>query len=95
MDNGLAVDIWGKVLWKYCGADLVGARGVCVDGCGNVFVCGWKSENVLEFGDDGERLGEVVHGISGHPKCVLFEKNNCRLIVTCLGNEKIVIFRGD
>ena len=82
------------MLWKYCGSDLVRAVGVCVDGCGNVFVYGSGSENVLEFGDDGERLGEVVnlkkHGIC-YPRCILFEKKNRRLIVTCYENDDNVI----
>jgi len=68
-----------------------------VDGCGNVFVCGRESENVLEFVDDGERLGEVNlkerHGISGlQPICVSFDRNNCRLIVTCDYNDEIYKF---
>ena len=101
--NGLiALDRDGLVLWEYDGepdgepSDLYGARSVCVDGFGNVFVCGFFSDNVLEFGDDGERLGEVVsakrHDISRRPQCVSFDRNNCRLIVTCLENDEIYIF---
>jgi len=61
-NNGVvAVDSkTGRKVWQYKADDLVNASDVCIDGRGSVFICGGNSHNVLEFSEEGERLGETV-----------------------------------
>ena len=83
--NGLiAVDsASGCKVWQYNAGDLVNASGVCTDGCGSVFVCGYNSHNVLQFNETGERLGEIVSQTDGvvYPLSVCFDKTKSTLVV--------------
>ena len=84
--NGLlAVDsTTGRKVWQYNEGDLVNATGVCIDGCGSVFVCGYYSHNVLQFIEDGEKLGEVVKQTDGilNPESLCFDKSRSTLVFT-------------
>ena len=84
-NNGLiAVDSTsGCKVWQYNAGDLVNASGVCIDGCGSVFVCGSDSHNVLQFNETGERLGEIVSQTDGvvYPLSVCFDKTKSTLVV--------------
>ena len=78
----------GKILWRYTGSDLKGAYGVCTGGSGNLLVTGILSHNVLQFGTNGERLGEVIRASEDvqSPVSVCYDRFNERIIVTKNGN---------
>ncbi|XP_053397526.1 uncharacterized protein LOC128556416 isoform X2 [Mercenaria mercenaria] len=63
---------------------LSNASGVSTDRNGNIFVCGYNSDNVLQTGYDGKKRGVVVdksHGVQT-TRSVCFDPIQCRLIVT-------------
>ncbi|XP_053397527.1 uncharacterized protein LOC123553460 [Mercenaria mercenaria] len=69
---------------SFSDSELSKASGVCVDDRGNIFVCGYRSYNVLQIGYDGKKRGVVVdksHGLQ-YPRSVCFDPVQCRLIVT-------------
>lgn len=78
----------GKILWRYSGSELKGAYGVCTDGEGNLLVTGILSNNVLQFGTNGERLGEIIKEADDlqSPVSVCYDKYNERVLVTKNGN---------
>lgn len=90
----VTLDTEGQVIWKYSTSDLKRANSVCTDGCGNLFICGMLSHNVLQIGCEGKQLGELVmeqHSLK-NPLSVCFDRNNLRLIVTLLGDNNILVF---
>lgn len=74
----------GHKVWQYTAADLDGARGVCVDGRGSVFVCGYDSHNLLQISESGEKIVEVLTKIDGilYPRSVCFSRDRTELVVT-------------
>lgn len=84
----VTLNIEGKMLWRYTGSELKGAYGVCTDGMGNLLVTGILSHNVLLFGTNGERLGEVIKASDDvqSPVSVCYDKYNERVLVTKNGN---------
>ena len=85
-NNGVvAVDSkTGRKVWQYKADDLVNASDVCTDGRGSVFICGGNSHNVLEFSEEGERLGETVRKEVGvtYPTTLCFDTAKSTLVVT-------------
>ena len=80
--NGLiAVDsTTGRKVWHFKTDDIVNASGVCIDGRGSVFVCGFYSHNVLQLNEDGERLGETVNTVTC-PRALCFDTLRYTLVV--------------
>ncbi|KAL4218524.1 hypothetical protein ACF0H5_023258 [Mactra antiquata] len=95
-ENGdkMFVGDWNKGLVCFDGAgiylstssdnDLKNVVGVCVDGYGNVFVVGFNSHNVVQYNEDGKKIGVIVQqqdGLFG-PISVCFHQELNRLFVT-------------
>lgn len=93
--NGLlSLDTNGKMLWRYTGCGVDTPYGIATDGCGNAFICGYHSHNVIQLGFNGDILGELVnqsHGLQ-NPNFISFDKNNWRLIVSKMKDDTILMF---
>ncbi|KAL4233505.1 hypothetical protein ACF0H5_008186 [Mactra antiquata] len=78
----------GKVLWKYTGSELTGAYGVCTDGDGTLLVTGILSHNVMQMGQNGDKVCEIIKQSDGlySPISVCFDRKNFRVLVTKNGN---------
>ncbi|KAL4223977.1 hypothetical protein ACF0H5_017436 [Mactra antiquata] len=74
----------GNYLSTSSDSDLKGARDVCVDGHGNVFVIEYSSNNVVQFNEDGKKIGVIVEEQDGliRPVSVCFHQKLNRLFVT-------------
>lgn len=85
----------GRRLWCYAGFDLIWATGVCLDGRGGVFVCGWGSDNVLQYSEGGKKIGEVVTPANRieDPWSVCFLTDSSTLVVTQSNNDEIVQYQ--
>ncbi|XP_053390122.1 uncharacterized protein LOC128553040 [Mercenaria mercenaria] len=60
-DNGLIIlDNNGRVVGRFNDSQLKSAYGCCLTGRGSLLVCGNNSDNVLQFGPNGNLIGEVV-----------------------------------
>ncbi|KAL4224394.1 hypothetical protein ACF0H5_017846 [Mactra antiquata] len=74
----------GNYLSTSSDSDLNGAYGVCVDGHDNVFATGFSSNNVVQFNEDGKKIGVIVQqqdGLVG-PLSACFHQELNRLFVT-------------
>ncbi|KAL4221386.1 hypothetical protein ACF0H5_019644 [Mactra antiquata] len=65
-------------------SDLNLSDGVCVDGRGNIFVIGYSSHNVVQFNENGQKIGVVVKQQDGllYPQSTCFDQKLNRLFVT-------------
>ncbi|KAL4221080.1 hypothetical protein ACF0H5_019341 [Mactra antiquata] len=73
-------------------SDLSGANGVCVDGRGNIFVVGCVSHKVVQFNENGKKIGVVINKqdrLQQFPCSVCFDNSLNRLYVT-LGEGDVV-----
>ncbi|KAL4218526.1 hypothetical protein ACF0H5_023260 [Mactra antiquata] len=95
---------WNKGLFCYDGAgnylstssdnDLKNVDGVCVDGYGNVFVVGSNSHNVVEYNEDGKKIGVIVQQQDGlcWPLSVCFHQELNRLFVTMASSNVVKMY---
>ncbi|KAL4218528.1 hypothetical protein ACF0H5_023262 [Mactra antiquata] len=102
-ENGdkMFVGDWDKGLICFDGAgiylstssdnDLKNVAGVCVDGYGNVFVVGYYSHNVVQYNEDGKKIGVIVQQQDElyWPVLVCFHQELNRLFVT-MGRSNVV-----
>ncbi|KAL4219383.1 hypothetical protein ACF0H5_021963 [Mactra antiquata] len=71
--------------------DLIGAACVCTDGRGNIFVTGYWSNNVMQYNEDGKKIGVLVSKKDRLrcPTCIAFQPGDNKLIVT-IGNSDVM-----
>ncbi|XP_053396725.1 uncharacterized protein LOC128556264 [Mercenaria mercenaria] len=84
-DKGLVIiDGQGKHCQTLTYSELQGASGVCTDRKGNLFVSGYISNNVIQTGRDGKKMGVVVKSSDGLvcPDSVCFDPRQCKLLIT-------------
>ena len=85
----------GKVVRIIEDKDLLQPTGITTDGDGGVFVAGFKTNNVIHFGNDGTKLkvllGEKV-GIK-EPLGICFNHKSSRLIATMAGSKFLRVFQ--
>ncbi|KAL4230075.1 hypothetical protein ACF0H5_010460 [Mactra antiquata] len=81
-------------LSAYNDKDLNGIDGVCVDGKGNLFVVGCRSHNVVQFSEDGKKIGVVINQQDGlkNPSAVCFDKKLNRLIVAMENSNAVKMY---
>ncbi|KAL4224339.1 hypothetical protein ACF0H5_017794 [Mactra antiquata] len=74
----------GNYLSTYKDNDLRCTDDVCVDGRGNIFVVGYVSNNVVQFNEDGKKIGVVIKQQDGlkYPHSVCFHQKLNRLFVS-------------
>ncbi|XP_053389657.1 uncharacterized protein LOC128545972 [Mercenaria mercenaria] len=83
------LDTHGKHTDTYTDSDLVHASGVASDRRGNLFVCGYGSNNIVQIGQDGKKKGVIAAASDGlvNPLSVCFDPNQSVLFVTQKSND--------
>ena len=74
--------------------DLDGAQGVCVDGSGNLMVTGYWSGNVVQYTEEGEKLGVIAgrgDGLSC-PLSVCYHQTQKKMFVTMWDNAVVKMY---
>ena len=79
------------VVYQYKDEKLRGLAGVCVDGGGNVIVCGYFSHNVQVIRADGTKLTSQ-DGVP-MPHSVAYRQSDNNLILGCLCNNNILVYK--
>ncbi|KAL4227699.1 hypothetical protein ACF0H5_013134 [Mactra antiquata] len=77
-DHGVVCfDGKGNYLYTFSDEELKGAHAVCADGRGNIFVVGFVSRNVIQFNEDGKKIGVVLKQQKDiyRPCCVCFHQS--------------------
>lgn len=69
------------------------SQGVCVSSNDIVFVAGYVSNNIVMFGKDGKRLGEIPASLLNlkKPCALLYDKINNTLLIGCWEGNKITV----
>ena len=83
----------GTVVYQYKDAELKGPGGVCVDGGGNVIVCGHHSNNVQVIRADGTKCCTLLTSQDGvsDPYSVAYRQSDNTIIVGCYDNSNILV----
>lgn len=79
--------------FTYTNSKLKSPRDIDVDREGNVYICGYKSENIHQLSNDGRlvrifRTGKI--GIK-QPWVIRFKKDSNQFLVTCYRTGKVVV----
>ena len=85
----------GTVVYQYKDQSLRGLHGVCVDGGGNVIVCGWTSDNVQVIRADGTKCCTLLttqDGVWG-PCSVSYRQSDNTLILGCANSNNIFVYK--
>ncbi|XP_053396819.1 uncharacterized protein LOC128556284 [Mercenaria mercenaria] len=87
------IDGQGKHCQTFIDSELNVASGVCTDRRGNLFVSGFNSNNVIQIGRDGKKMGVVVNQLDGleNPESVCFDKRQCKLLITQRNNNTVKV----
>ena len=85
----------GTVVYQYKDAELGDPHGVCVDGGGNVIVCGWGSDNVQVIRADGTKCCTLLTSQDGvvSPCSVAYRQSDNTLILGCLRSNKLFVYK--
>ncbi|KAL4227978.1 hypothetical protein ACF0H5_013416 [Mactra antiquata] len=75
-------------------SDLSGVDGVCTDGRGNIFVVGRYSETVVQYNEDGTKIGVILKGQDGlqQPSSVSFHQGLNRIFVTMVDSNVLKMY---
>ena len=79
----------GTVVYQYKDEKLRKPTGVCVDGVGNVIVCGYGSDNIQVIRADGTKCCTLLtsqDGVSG-PCSVAYRQSDNTIIIGCLNDS--------
>ncbi|KAL4219211.1 hypothetical protein ACF0H5_021793 [Mactra antiquata] len=74
--------------------DLNVVDGVCNDGTGNIFFVGCNSHNVVQYNEDGKKIGVVVKQ-EDHlncPRSIAFHPEDNRLVMTMVDSGVLNMF---
>ena len=85
----------GTVVYQYKDAELRLPRGVCVDGDGNVIVCGRRSHNVQVIRADGTKCCTLLTSQDGvgSPCSVAYRESDNTIIVGCYDKNNILVYK--
>ncbi|OWF39453.1 uncharacterized protein LOC110465035 [Mizuhopecten yessoensis] len=79
----------GNEVFRYEDSHLIDPRGMCLDHDDNLYVCGYKSKNLIKITHDGQR-GRVVlnrlHKIL-RPMAIVYHPTKQQFIVTSYGED--------
>ena len=80
------------VVYQYKDKELRYLTGVCVDGGGNVIVCGWNSDNVQVIRADGTKSCTLLTSQDGvsSPYSVAYRQSDNTIILGCVNNNLLV-----
>ncbi|XP_053390780.1 uncharacterized protein LOC128553631 isoform X1 [Mercenaria mercenaria] len=78
----------------YTASELSITTGVCSDGRGNLSVCGHGSNSVVQIGQDGNKIGEIVKSSNGlkSPQSLCFDQRTSTLVVTQTDSDIVKLF---
>ncbi|KAL4226867.1 hypothetical protein ACF0H5_014846 [Mactra antiquata] len=84
----------GKYLPTFNDIDLDSVNGICVDGRSNIFVVECCSQNIVQFNEDGKKIGVVnKEGDGLHNPCsVCYHQELNRLFVTMENSDDVKMF---
>ncbi|XP_053390774.1 uncharacterized protein LOC128553626 [Mercenaria mercenaria] len=87
------IDGHEKNCQTFTDSELNVASGVCTDRRGNLFVSGYSSNNVIQIGRDGKKMGVVVNSSDGlvKPESICFDTRQCKLLITQRDNDTIKV----
>ncbi|XP_053390773.1 uncharacterized protein LOC128553625, partial [Mercenaria mercenaria] len=87
------IDGHGKNCQTFTDSELNVASGVCTDRRGNLFVSGYKSNNVIQIGRDGKKIGVVVKSSDElvKPESICFDTRQCKLLITQRDNYTVKV----
>jgi DNA-binding beta-propeller fold protein YncE len=73
---------------------LSGEDGICTDRRGNIFLCGYHSNNVVQISEEGESFGVILRKADGivNPQSVCFNPSNNTLFISLLNNDVVKVF---
>ena len=82
------------VVYQYKDEELRGLADVCVDGRGNVIVCGWDSDNVQVIGADGTKCCTLLSSQDGvsAPYSVAYRKSDNTIILGYY-NKNLLVYK--
>ena len=85
----------GTVVYQYKDLELSCPEGVCVDGAGNLIVCGWSSQNIQVVRADGTKCCTLLSSQEGVycPLSVAYRQSNNTLILGGYGSNNILIYK--
>ena len=83
-DNVYCIKKDGSNLFTFSSPDLRGTQGIDTDRSGNVYVAGWKSNNIVRLSPDGQNMDIVLKQEDGikHPKTLCFSRDFKELFVS-------------
>ncbi|KAL4224341.1 interferon-beta production [Mactra antiquata] len=93
--NGIVCfDDAGNYLSTYNDNHLSGTDGVCVDGRGNILVVAYYSHNVVQFNENGKKIGVVIKKQDGlkYPCSVCFRQKLNRLFVSMYNSDVLKMY---
>ena len=85
----------GTVVYQYKDDELIGPHGVCVDGGGNVIVCGRRSHNVQVIRADGTKCCTLLSSQDGveYPSSVAYRQSDNTLILGCVSSNNLFVYK--
>ena len=85
----------GTVVYQYKDKDLRLPHSVCVDGGGNTIVCGHWSHNVQVIRADGTKCCTLLTSQDGvgSPLSVAYRQSDNTLILGCLNNKNLLVYK--
>ncbi|XP_053390769.1 uncharacterized protein LOC128553621 [Mercenaria mercenaria] len=94
LGKGLVImDGQGKHCQTFTDCELNIASSVCTDRRGNMFVSGCSSNNVVQLGRDGKKMGVIVKSSDGlkRPLSLCFDTRQCKLAITQESSDVVKI----
>ncbi|XP_053390786.1 uncharacterized protein LOC128553636 [Mercenaria mercenaria] len=87
------IDGQGKHCQTFTDSELDAASSVCTDRRGNLFVSGCSSNNVMQIGRDGKKMGVIVTSSDGLkcPLSLCFDTRQCKLVITQESSDVVKI----
>ena len=82
---------WGTKYLKYSHENLRGTYGVTVDCAGNIYVCGWGSENVHQLNRDGKLQRIMFDNLPDRPCCISFSKDHDKSVIGC--SNRVLLYK--
>ena len=84
----------GTVVYQYKNEKLRGQTGVCVDGVGNVIVCGYGSDNVQVIRADGTKCCTLLTSQDGvsEPWSLAYRQSDNTIILGCV-NKNLFVYK--
>ena len=85
----------GTVVYQYKDEKLRGLAGICVDGGGNVIVCGWSSDNVQVIRADGTKCCTLLTSQDGvsRPFSLAYRQSDNTIVLGCQNHNNLLVYK--